>query len=81
MYPTMTTGPVEAFYDLTGEARPIRISIFNTSGQLVQQKQGKLVNGNNPLRFDLSAQASGLYYIQITEQNGKVLATGTAIRQ
>jgi hypothetical protein len=81
MYPTITTGAIEAFYELAGEARSIRISIFNTNGQRVQQRQAMLVNGNNPLRFDLTAQASGLYYIQITEQNGKVLATGTAIRQ
>jgi hypothetical protein len=81
MYPTITTGAVEAYYDLAGEARPIRISIFNTSGQRVQQRQAMLVNGNNPLRFDLKAQAPGIYYIQIAEQNGKVLATGTAIRQ
>ncbi|HEX6432020.1 MAG TPA: SBBP repeat-containing protein, partial [Niastella sp.] len=81
MYPTVTTGAVEAFYDNVGEARGVRISIFNTSGQVMQQRQGMLVNGSNLLRFDLSAQASGIYYVQIAEQNGKVMATGTAIRQ
>jgi phage-related tail fiber protein len=81
MYPTITKGPVEAFYDLAGTTRSIRISIFNGSGKVVQQRQGVLVNGSNQLRFDLSAQASGLYYVQIAEQNGRILATGTAIRQ
>jgi hypothetical protein len=81
MYPTTTTGAVEAFYELAGEARNIRISIFNTSGKLVQQRHGLLVNGSNQLHVDLSAQASGIYYVQIAEQNGQILATGTAIRQ
>jgi phage-related tail fiber protein len=81
MYPTMTAGPVEAFYDNAGATRPIRVSIYNTAGKAVQQRQGVLVNGSNQLHVDLSAQAAGLYYIQITEKNGQILATGTAIRQ
>jgi hypothetical protein len=81
LYPAPTTGNAEAFYDVAGTARKIRISIFDAQGKVVQQRQQVLANGSNQLRFDLSAQAPGLYYVQLADQNGKILATGTAIRQ
>jgi uncharacterized protein (DUF2249 family) len=81
LYPTITTGTVTASYDLTGAARTIRINITDAGGRMVQQKQVFLANGTNPLRLDLSAQASGIYYVQLMEQDGSLLATGIVIRK
>lgn len=80
-YPTVTNSRIEASYNFTGTARKIRVSIFDAQGKAVQHSQQMLSNGSNQLQVDLSAQAQGLYHVQLVEQNGKVLATGTVIRQ
>lgn len=81
IYPTVTSGSVDASYKLSGTGRKIRISLFDAHGRLIQQNQATLASGSNQLHVDLSSQAQGLYYVQLAEQNGKVLATGTVIRQ
>jgi hypothetical protein len=81
IYPTVTNGRVDASYELTGPARKIGINIYDAQGKVIQHSQQVLATGSNQLHFDLSAQAQGLYYIQLAEQYGKVLATGTIIRQ
>jgi hypothetical protein len=81
LYPAVTTGKVEAYYNNAGgTARIIRINIFDGVGKLVQQRKQSLAGGNNLLHFDLFSQARGVYYVQMAEENGKVLATGSVIR-
>ena len=81
LYPAVTTGKVEAYYNNAGgTARIIRITIFDGVGKPVQQRKQALADGNNLLRFDLFSQARGVYYVQMAEENGKVLATGSVIR-
>lgn len=79
--PTVTNGRVDAWYDNAGSARKIRLTIYDTQGKVIQHSRQVLVNGSNQLHFDLSAQAQGLYHVQLAEQNGHVLTTGTVIRQ
>lgn len=44
------------------------VSLVNTTGQVIQQKQ-VLLSGGNQIRFDLDRHpASGLYYLQATDQ-------------
>jgi hypothetical protein len=81
LYPAVTTGKVEANYNNAGgTARIIRITIFDGVGKLVQQRKQALADGNNLLRFDLFSHARGVYYVQMAEENDKVLATGSVIR-
>jgi len=50
----------------------VRLTIWNTLGQAVYNKQFELNAGANPINMDLSGLAVGLYYTRIIANNDKV---------
>jgi uncharacterized protein (DUF2249 family) len=81
LYPAVTTGNVEMSCSITGATRTMYITIIDAAGKVVQQRRQVFTNGNNQLQLDLSSQASGLYYVQVAEQEGRVVVSGSVIRQ
>ncbi len=72
-HPNPTAGFVNLNYQ-TPTSGEIQMSVFNTAGQLVEQRIIRLEAGQNELTFDFSDLAKGTYSVQIGE-------TETTVRQ
>lgn len=63
---TLQPNPTQSIVSITGENLK-SAEVFNTLGQQVADVQGQ----DDMIRFDLSEQPSGLYFVSITDKNGK----------
>ncbi len=67
VYPNPVQNTVMLEFDAMQTASFI-VSLINTTGQVIQQKQ-VVLSGGNQIRFDLNRQpAAGLYYLQAVDQ-------------
>lgn len=49
------------------------VSIYNVSGQLISQKSGSAVDGNNRITFDLSSVSDGIYFVKISYSDHQIV--------
>ena len=75
VYPTITSGRVQVKIDKRYSEKPIKISVFNTSGARLT---------NSPLTssvIDSSKYPAGMYLISVSTEKGQILGTGKVFKQ
>lgn len=52
-------------------SKNVNIEILNATGKLIFETKWKLESGNNQIPFDLTKVATGIYILNISDENGK----------
>lgn len=85
IYPSPTNGSFQVRLYSTGSPTEQRVvSLYTTTGQLIDRKKFTLTNANGPylrMEFDLTNQAAGAYVVKVEDRYSKVITSGFVVKQ
>lgn len=74
-FPSMSTGMFKIAIHDNKQKKQIVLQLIDGGGKLIKQQQVWLSEGNSIIDYNMASQASGMYYLRITNSNGTTLST------
>jgi len=80
-YPNPATDQATIYYHANGAGNVLRMQVFNTTGQILQEHQFVSRLGNSQLQIPVDKLQNGLYYVRVTEAGSPSVSSAKLIVQ
>lgn len=80
-FPSMSTGMFKIAIQDNKQKKKVVLQLIDGGGRLIKQERVWLSEGDSILDYNLASQATGMYYLRITDSNGTILTTLKIIKR